>query len=557
MNFEESLEKMILGKTLDEQLGNIPSHDHIVDSYIEQLRSNFPLREVGSTSEDPFNLSEEARASHIHILGTTREGKSKFLEMLLTQDMGNFGATLLDPSDNGQTAYNVLKWAIARGYEKVCLIDPHDQKFAIPCLNPLRWRGAPATDSVVQNIMESIRLLWGQTSFSDTPRIETYLSAVLTALYAAKATIPDAVCFLVKESRQYQYQRMRILDHLPVYDKSRQILEEVFNAKGQQLFLGEFKPSIRRLSPFFDYLPRLIYGSTDTTLDFHQLIADKWIILVNLDDTRLWGTAHQRVLGTLIINEIISAVSDLTEHNWHGRHYLYIDEAGQFATRGLSKIMAYKGKSGLWATVSHQYYSQFEDKVVLDAIENLCKIKVMFYTPNSQDRQRMIRDMYTGELKLTAGDAHASLKKQHAVIKIGKEPPQTVAIRDIITPDISAKVLGEWKEEKIYKANPWYRTAETIQEEIKQRFAVPTKPGGKAKADTPNESTPPTPVQSSGDTKPPADIGQPDDQPSSGTGNPEPKRSSVFDNLPDSGTVLRDKGGRPARKRPDGKTSAR
>lgn len=181
----------------------------------------------------------------------------------------------------------------------------------------------------------------------------------------------------------------------------------------------------------------------------------------------------------------------------------------------------------------------------------------MFYTPNSQDRQRMIRDMYTGDLKLTAGDAHASLKKQHAVIKIGKEPPQTVAIRDIITPDISAKVLGEWKEEKIYKANPWYRTADVIQEELKQRFAVPIKPGGKAKADTSHESTPPTPVQSSGDTKPPADIGQRDDEPSSGTGNPEPKRGSVFDNLPDSGTVLRNKSGRPARKRPDGKTPAR
>src|ERR1017187_1068710 len=102
MSFLDDLDKLILGKTLDEQLGNIPSHDNIVSSYIEQLRSNHPLREIGQTMEDIFNLSEEARASHIHILGTTREGKSKFLEMLLTQDMGNYGATLLDPSDNGQ-----------------------------------------------------------------------------------------------------------------------------------------------------------------------------------------------------------------------------------------------------------------------------------------------------------------------------------------------------------------------------------------------------------------------------------------------------------------------
>jgi hypothetical protein len=45
--------------------------------------------------------------------------------------------------------------------------------------------------------------------------------------------------------------------------------------------------------------------------------------------------------------------------------------------------------------VSHQYYGQFEDKQVLEAVENLCKIKVMFYTPNVTDRQRMVKDMYT------------------------------------------------------------------------------------------------------------------------------------------------------------------
>lgn len=420
MDLKNTIEKLVLGRKLDEHLRKIPTPDNTLDNLSQRLLSKFPLRQLGwNEGEGYLSLTEEARASHIHILGTTREGKSKFLEMLLCQDMGNYGATLLDPSDNGATAYSVLKWAIARKFEKVCLIDPHDARFTIPTLNPLRWKGIGATDSVVQNIMESIRLLWGQASFTDTPRIETYLAAVLTALYRAQATIPDAVCFLVKENRQAQYQRMKILDYLPQYDKSRLILEEVFNAKGQQLFLGEFKASIRRLAPFFDYLPRLIYGSTESPVDFREMIRDKWLVLVNLDQTRLWGNAQQRVLGTLVVNEIITAVSDMTEHGWQGRHYLYIDEAGQFATRGLAHIMAYKGKSGLWATLSHQFYNQFEDKYVLDAVENLCKIKVMFYTPNTGDRQRMIRDMYTGELKQSAVDAHAILQKQHAVIMIG------------------------------------------------------------------------------------------------------------------------------------------
>ena len=352
-------------------------------------------------------LSEENRAAHVHILGTTREGKSKFLELLIRHDIDNgYGATLLDPTDNGQTAYNILRYCVEKKFTKVCLIDPHDYNFCVPTLNPLRWKGAGATDAVVSNIMESIRLLWGQTSFSDTPRIETYLYAILTALYATgnpngpkplNCGIPDAVCFTVKEHRGYAYRRQRILDFLHPYNEARATLEEVFNAKGQQLFLGEFKASIRRLNPFFKYLPTLIYGSSSTPLDFRQLVEDKWVILVNLDKKRLWGTPQQRLLGTLVVNEIVNAVSDLTQQGWHGKqpqHYLYLDEAGQFATRVLADIMAYQGKSGLWATVSHQFYNQFEDKYVLDAIENLCKIKVLFNTPNTVDRNRMLRDMY-------------------------------------------------------------------------------------------------------------------------------------------------------------------
>jgi hypothetical protein len=522
MTLRRPLENLILRKPI-ESLGYIPKHQETVNKYAQQLLTNYPLRTLGQSREAAGILSEESRASHIHVLGTTREGKSKFLEVLIRHDIDNgYGCTLLDPSDNGQTAYNLLRYCIKKGHKKVCLIDPHDIDL-LPTINPLRWRGEPATDSVIQNLMESIRLLWGQSSFSDTPRIETYLSAVLTVLYNAKATIPDAQCFLVKENLAANTRREQLLHYTHSLDKSRMILEEVFHSRGQQLFLGEFKTSIRRLTPFFDYLPKHIYGSTAEPMNFQKMVADKWVILVNLDKTRVWGTAAQRLLGTLVINEIITAVSDLRASGWQGQHYLYLDEAGQFATRVLADIMAYKGKSGLWATVSHQFYNQFEDKYVLDAVENLCKIKVLFYTPNATDRNRMLRDMYTGELKDQAGDAHAFLKKQHAVIKIGKEPPATVRIADIpdIT-DISPAQLGEWKLKNIYQANPWYRSAEAIREEINNRFALrSTTAGTSAKDDRPAR----------GSDEPKGATGKSSEQPKPSADTPKPKRKSVFDDI--------------------------
>jgi hypothetical protein len=69
------------------------------------------------------------------------------------------------------------------------------------------------------------------------------------------------------------------------------------------------------------------------------------------------------------------------------------------------------------------------------------------------------------ELKKQASDAQFSLKKQHAVIKIGKEPPVTVRIADVPDVQVSKADLDAYKL-KIYQSNPWYRTPDAITEEI-------------------------------------------------------------------------------------------
>lgn len=504
------------------------------------------------------------------MLGTTREGKSKLLEQFIRHDINNgFGATLLDPSDNGQTAYDILRYCQSIGFDKVCLIDPHDANNCLPSINPLRWRGAAASDSIVANLMESIRHLWGQTNFNETPRIETYLRAIFAALYATgnpkngnplNCGIPDAINFSIKEHKTLHYRRLQILDFLHPLDKSRMTLEEIFNAKGQQLFLSEFRPTVRRLEPFFGYLPKMLYGATEHALDFRKLVSEKWVVLVNLDKKRLWGTPEQRLLGTLVVNEIVSAISDLRHNGWSGQHYLYIDEAGQFATRGLSDIMAYQGKSGLWATLSHQFYGQFEDKQVLEAVENLCKIKVMFYTPNVQDRQRMLRDMYTGDLKLAASDAHFSLQKQHAVIKVGKQPPATVRIADVPDVKVSPEDLGRFKEEKIYKANPWYRSPSVIREEINNRFAIQPNSGAAIKQPTRHQQETPARAPAPADNKPKTTpVAQNDAQPDQPKDTSSTAGGSIFDAIADSANVLQHKKGRPnsKRKAPPAKTRRR
>src|ERR1035438_9196903 len=141
MSLDDSIEKLILGRKLNDFLKPIPTADQTLDRLSQQLLSKHPMRSIGLSETGALDLSEENRASHIHILGSTRQGKSKFLESLIRHDIDNgYGCTLLDPTENGATAYSVLRYCIKKKYTNVVWIDLNDPN-VIPTINPLKWRG--------------------------------------------------------------------------------------------------------------------------------------------------------------------------------------------------------------------------------------------------------------------------------------------------------------------------------------------------------------------------------------------------------------------------------
>ena len=479
-------EKLILGKTFEEAT-RIPTAQQAISRLEQALTSNFPLRILGLGADEELSLSEEMRAAHWHIVGSTRQGKSKLIESLVRHDLDNgYGCTLLDPSENASTAHSILRYCIKHNYKNVIWIDLNDAH-VIPTINPLTWRGPAAASGKVAACMDAVRLLWAQNEWQATARIQTYLKALFTALYFAKATIPDAVAFLAVQERgghnpilaDMERKRRQIMNELPPTSEARITLEQVFTSRAT--FLTDFQPTIRRLNPFFDPLPRLIFGSTDTPLNFEDIVRNKTCLLVNLDMRGVGGDDLRRLIGTFIINGLVNAVSYLNKRTeWKGRHYLYMDEAGLFVTSALTDIMAYQGKSGLWATIAHHYYRQFEDQHILEGIENLSHIKCLFFVGNPYDRDRMVKSMYFGELAKCANEAAANLKKQQMMIRVGKEPARVVTVVDVPdVPNITPAQLGEFKEQ-IYNSNSFYRKPETIEEEIKQRFNVskPQQRGG-------------------------------------------------------------------------------
>lgn len=430
-----------------------------------------PTRLLALTKHDemPVLLSEEDRETHMHLLGTTRQGKSKLMELLIRGDIERgFGCCLLDPSENGATATSVLKHCAAIGFEKVVYINPGDfDRFdAVPVINPFQYE-MPAGVSA-GNVKNALDVLWS-TRWEELKRIEKYVPAVLTALHCAGATLADVKFFL--DDKFWEDERERLLERLPPDSPNYVWLRRAFSNKNT--FENHFQPTVNHLQPFSEAYLSLIFGSKQDSIPFADLIMEGWVIVANLDCPDVWGRGAKepRLLGTMLINEILHGVHRAQSSGWRGRFYLYVDEVGDFATRDIAYVTDKKSKSGLRLTVAHQRFDQIENPNVLSAVRSMGN-KVMFHVGDAEARRLMMRDMnYGGALPFEElHHEYGSIPKQEALFRINKQKTAVLArLVDVPEPDVSDQSLKAFKE-FIYGEYRWMHPPKSIQNEMNARF---------------------------------------------------------------------------------------
>lgn len=419
-------------------------------------KTNYDLRLLG-TGEKEVWISEEERSANFHILGEPEQGKSKFLEYHIRKDidMGN-GLCLLDPSDKGDTCRKILAYCAKNGVEKVVYISPDTlTKFGkIACLKPLQGK---AVKQSVEGVMEALNILFNSKS-TETPRIRKNLSALLRLLAKNDLTIKESEIFA-------DYQDLKRLEFIKD-DRDSRTLKNVF--RNHTIWDAQFSSTINRLDAFWQEPLSLMFGA-DTGIDFTKMISEGWVILVNLYPTQNFTVENTQLLGVMIISQIIQAIDNLNSWGWKGVHYLYIDEAGRFATPQIDEVLSYKRKSGLRLMLAHHYFDQFEDKKVMRSVKQGARIKVMFNTSSYQDRLEMVKDLgYGGDIPhVLATYANQNIPKQSAIIKKNKEAPVRVRIPDAPDVKISKEKLNSYVEQLLN--NSWYLSKEQITDQINAR----------------------------------------------------------------------------------------
>lgn len=455
--------------------------DDIIDDVFLATNSQYKSRLLGITKTGKrLEITEESRP-HIHIIGTTQEGKSKFIERLVRGDIKRgIGFCLLDPTTGGETVYSVLKYCCEKKIEKVCLIDPYHRfeapYYTVPKLSPFLYtadgiKSDKLREVSISDTLDTVRILFNVKDPSEQPRIERYLPAVLNVLYDSQSSLRDARYFSNQDHIEARKERLIWGD-----PDSQADLKEAFS---NHTAYFNFQSTINRMQRFFKGTMGMMFAP-NRGINFMKLVSEGWIILVNLDTGLGFDKLDSRLLGTFIINQIQTSIERLNrkikEKNPDARpkpYYLYIDEASRYANEKLADTLSLKQKTGLKVTLAHQYTDQFPDKTVLNSVLANCKVTVMFNVRMTKDRDLISEQFYGGDINpKDASFANADLPKQEAVIKAIKGSPIRVQIPTVRKPLVTHEQLRQYILD-IYANKDFYQGARELKEKLEPAYVNP------------------------------------------------------------------------------------
>jgi hypothetical protein len=335
----------------------------------------------------------------MQVLGSTGLGKSYFLEGIIKSliEQGH-GLCLIDP--HGDLYHRTLDFCahLDRVQPKRQLsrrVIPFDvgERKKIIGFNPVQ-RNARVMTYQVLALMEAIRKVWGQESFQDTPRLARWLFNAAYAVIDANLTMVQSQYLVDPKPSPF---RDAITQHIT---SPRIKAEWEWFSSIKDRDRTEFtESSFNRLQPFVIHeVIRQILGQHSNTLDFPSVLSGQKILLVNLAKQSTIPEDYQHLLGTLLVNEILTAAFARAPES-RTPFFLIMDEFQHFVTKDMCEILDGGRKFGLHLILAHQHLNQLKEKdpeVYYSTLGN-ARIKAVFGGLIDEDLEVMAKELYVGE----------------------------------------------------------------------------------------------------------------------------------------------------------------
>lgn len=330
-----------------------------------------------------FGVKREDRRRHIYVIGKSGVGKSKFLELLIRQDIAHGeGVCLIDP--HGDVIEEILHFIPENRADDVCLIDPSDAAHPVS-FNPLANVDPDFKYQLTQGLIE---VMMKQFGANWTPRLEhVFRFTCLALLDYPHATMRGMISMLT--DRNY---RQKVIEHIGD-DMVKRFWAIEFADWSEKFDTDAIIPLVNKLGQFLsDPVLRSIFGQKGNKIDLERLMNERKIILINIAKGKL-GEENSSFFGAMFITKIKQAGMARARLPEKERRdfYLYVDEFHNVVTATFENLMSEARKYGTCLTVAHQYMGQLTKHMQSAVLGNVGTIIV--FRVGGQDAMELEAEM--------------------------------------------------------------------------------------------------------------------------------------------------------------------
>ncbi|HET6842993.1 MAG TPA: type IV secretory system conjugative DNA transfer family protein [Candidatus Angelobacter sp.] len=341
-----------------------------------------------------ITIDPDDRQAHMHVIGSSGSGKSKFLEWIMRQDLKNRqGFCLIDP--HGTLYHDILNYCGHKVLERdIVLLDLSDPAHIIG-FNPFKKAAQGDVSVQVDRRISATMHAWGVENTDDTPTLERTLRLIYTALIEQDVSFHHSQYLIDFNSHAIRAELFSsIMSPLVRREweelqglKPKDFRSEVLSAKNRLFRLLTSKTLARFLN------------AKGQPLDLADIIEKGKVLLVNLAPSDHLSADNAKVFGALLVNEFFEvARRRVPEYGQDLKPYfLYLDEFQTFVSLDITKMLDQVRKYKLFTVLAHQRFGQL-DQDLMDAVLTNCRIKAVFGGLPVESAELMARELFIGEL---------------------------------------------------------------------------------------------------------------------------------------------------------------
>ncbi len=351
---------------------------------------------LGVRDGQPIDLPISELDNSIHIMGATREGKSKQLENLFRQFLlSGIGGAVIDP--HGYLYDDLLAFCSEQSLrhpeiaDRVVLFDPGDSDYIVG-LDALQEIPGHDLETLCLSRMYATLKSRGKDTFDDFPTAKVWLQNIYTPLIKKGLTLIEARHLIDRGAKNSEVAKNI------VQGTGIDLIEhdwEFYHDSSKKIQYEELLSSINMLRNFVTS-PRmeLIFGRKDRVLDLRAIMDEGKVLLVNLGSRRL-HTDLARLLGTLLVNEFF--LTARTREEGARPFYLAIDEFENYVTQDIADILDQGHKFGLRLILAHHSLEQLRDQNqrVYAAVMQNAKIKIMYGGLTYENAEILAKELFS------------------------------------------------------------------------------------------------------------------------------------------------------------------